>query len=100
MKKLLCILAVICLMLLVGCPFKSREAVVGIGPNLAKVIAEAVPSDYKDVHTIGELAIGDTALVLDVKYFKECCKVCQIELSDGRKGWVTAGDNCDVIFLK
>ncbi|MDZ4722654.1 MAG: hypothetical protein SGI97_01925 [candidate division Zixibacteria bacterium] len=73
-----------------------KKAVVVTGPGKTVVISENECFYYQGVHVIAELEIGDTVKALNYEYPKDCM-IYKIEMSDGRQGWITLGDNCTVI---
>ena len=83
---------------LVGCG-KLDKAIVATGPKNVTVISEPDCSFHDSTKVITELNVGDTAIALSYEYPKDCM-IYEIKLKDGRKGWVTIGDNCEVIDLE
>jgi len=76
----------------------ENERIIVTGPGKTKVISEAEGSHYPSVHIIAELEIGDTLEVLSYEYLKDC-KIYKVLTKDGRRGWITLGDNCEWVDI-
>ncbi|MEK7775462.1 MAG: hypothetical protein AAB305_06220 [Candidatus Zixiibacteriota bacterium] len=72
------------------------EMLVATGPRTVPVSSEEECWPPAPGSIIAELLPGDTARIAGDKYLKECW-IIKIELSDNRSGWVTSGNDFEII---